>query len=75
MKFPFNQDKKGEIMCSTCNYKDFEEIDGKLEQSLGNGRLLIRCDLGGKNYKLAVKGEPKSEYTAYRCPTCGCKLY
>lgn len=62
-------------MCSTCNYKDFEVVDGKLEQSLGNGSLLIRCDLDGRNYKLAVKNEQKSEFALYRCPTCGCKLY
>ena len=62
-------------MCSTCNYKDFEEVNGKLEQLLGNGSLLIRCDIDGKNYKLAVKNEQKRECTLYRCPTCGCKLY
>ena len=61
-------------MCSTCNYKNFEEVNGKLEQSLGMGSLLIRCDLDGKNYKLAVRDEQKSEFTLYRCPTCGCKL-
>ena len=47
-------------MCSTCNYKDFEVVNGKLEQSLGNGNLLIRCDIDGKNYKLAVKNDQKS---------------
>ena len=62
-------------MCSTCNYKSFEVVDGKLEQLLGNGSLLIRCDIDGKNYKLAVKNEQNSEFTLYRCPTCGCKLY
>ena len=62
-------------MCSTCNYKGFEEVNGKLEQLLGNGSLLIRCDIDGKNYKLAVKNEQKSEFTLCRCPTCGCKLY
>ena len=25
-------------MCSTCNYKDFEEVNGKLEQLLGTCR-------------------------------------
>lgn len=62
-------------MCSTCNYKGFEEVNGKLEQLLGNGSLLIRCDIDGKNYKLAVKNEQKSEFILYRCPTCGRKLY
>lgn len=61
-------------MCSTCNYKNFEQVNGKLEQQLGMGNLVIRCDLFGENYKLAVKDEPKSEFTIYRCPTCGCKL-
>ena len=61
-------------MCSTCNYKNFKEIDGKLEQQLGMGSLIIRCDLDGKNYKLVVKDEPKSEFVLYRCPTCGCRL-
>lgn len=61
-------------MCSTCNYKNFEEVDGKLEQQLGMGSLIIRCDPDGKNYKLAVKDEPKSEFVLYRCPTCGGRL-
>jgi hypothetical protein len=62
-------------MCTTCNYKNYEEVNGKLEQSLGMGNLLIRCDVNGKNYKLAVKDEPKSEYVIYKCPTCGKKLF
>lgn len=62
-------------MCSTCNYKNFERVENRLEQSLGVGSLLIRCDLNGDNYKLAVKNESKSEFVLYRCPTCGCKLY
>lgn len=62
-------------MCRTCNYKTFEKIDGKMQQSLGMGSLLIRCDNKGKNYKLAVKGEDKSEFCLYSCPTCGKRLY
>lgn len=66
-------------MCSTCNYKNFEvvNINDKLflENQLGNGSLLIRCDLTGKNYKLAVKNENNSEFVLYRCPTCGHKLF
>lgn len=62
-------------MCSTCDYKNYENRGGKLEHNLGMGNLLIRCDIGGKNYKLAVKNEDKSEYVCYRCPTCGRKLY
>ncbi len=62
-------------MCNTCNYRNYENIDGKLEHSLGMGSLLIRCDIGGKNYRLAVKNEIKSEYVLYYCPTCRRKLY
>lgn len=62
-------------MCSTCDYEGFENKNGKLEQALGMGSLIIRCDKNGKNYRLAVKDEPKSEFVLYWCPTCGCKLY
>lgn len=62
-------------MCSTCNYKMYEKNNGKLETKLGMGSLIICCDLNGKNYKLAVKNEPKSEFVLYNCPTCGKKLY
>lgn len=62
-------------MCSTCNYKKYANIDGKLEQGLGMGSLVIRCDTDGRNYELAVKNEPKSGFVLYRCPTCGCKLF
>ena len=62
-------------MCSTCNYKNFEDNgNGRLEQGLGNGSLLICCGYNGRNYKLAVKNEPKSEYVLYSCPTCGKRL-
>lgn len=63
------------LTCSTCNYKNFENKNGKLEQSLGMGSLVIRCDMNGKNYRLAVNDESKSEYVLYWCPTCGSKLY
>lgn len=62
-------------MCSTCNYKTYEKIDGRLQQKLGMGRLLICCDNNGRNYRLAVKDEQKSDFNLYRCPTCGRKLY
>ena len=62
-------------MCSTCNYMAFEKKDGKLEQNLGIGSLAICCDTNGKNYRLAVKGEQRSEFILYHCPTCGRKLY
>lgn len=62
-------------MCSTCNYKFYDKNNGKLEKNLGMGSLIIRCDLNGKNYKLAVNNEPKSEFVLYNCPTCGKKLY
>ena len=66
-------------MCSTCDYKTFKKVSiesggritEKLENSLGYGSLVIRCDLDGRNYVLAVKDEQKSEFRMYRCPTCG----
>ena len=66
-------------MCSTCNHKNFEtvfiDVNGRvverLEQSLGYGSLVLRCNTAGRNYYLAVKDEPKSEFKCYRCPTCG----
>lgn len=69
-------------MCSTCNWKGFEkvtiEMNGrsveKLERGMGYGSLVMRCDPGGKNYTLAVRGEPNSAVRMYRCPTCG-KMY
>ncbi len=61
-------------MCSTCNYRNYEIVKGErktyLESSLGYGSLVIRCDEDGTNYRLAVKNEPKSEFTLYACPTC-----
>lgn len=70
-------------MCTTCNCKQFEkvsiEVGGrvteKLEQSLGYGHLVIRCNLDGSNYVMAVKDEPKSDFRIYRCPTCGHELF
>lgn len=70
-------------MCSTCNYKNFEKISieangrtmEKLEHSLGYGSLVMRCDIDGKNYTLAVKGEPKSDVRMYRCFTCGHEFF
>ena len=68
-------------MCSGCNPRSgsFEkvkiEVSGrtveKYERSMGYGNLVMRCDLDGKNYTLAVKGEPKSDVRMYHCPTCG----
>lgn len=62
-------------MCSICNYKIYENNNGKLEKKLGMGSLVIRCDQDGKNYRIAVTNEIKSEFLIYRCPTCGQKLY
>jgi hypothetical protein len=53
----------------------YENKNGILEKNIGMGSLVIRCDLNGKNFKLAVDNEPKSEFALYRCPTCGNKLY
>lgn len=70
-------------MCSTCNFKQFQpvvisssnQLENKLEQPLGFGSLVIRCDPNGTNYTLSVKNETNSSYKIYRCPTCGSKLY
>ena len=67
-------------MCSTCNHKTYTKNvtdlnNTYLEQNLGMGDLIIRCDVNRKNYKLAIKNDAKSGYTIYRCPTCGKKLY
>lgn len=68
-------------MCSTCNYKNYEEyevehngkpvvIGGNPVKRLRNSHdaLDIHCDMQGKNYKIG-------QFTIYRCPTCGRKLY
>lgn len=65
-------------MCTTCNYKLYEknpDVNNVVEKSLGYESLVIRCNENGKNYKMAVKGEPKSDIVIYRCPTCGKELF
>ena len=66
-------------MCSVCDYRTFDKVtvegSEKLEQPLGFGSLVMRCDLNGQNYTMAVKNEPKSDYRIYRCPTCGHQLF
>lgn len=62
-------------MCSTCNYKNYEENNGKLEGKLGIGNLVIKCDTKGKNYKIGIKDDERSDFCLYRCPTCGRKLF
>ena len=67
-------------MCSTCNFKKYEKVEitaGNviLQQNLGEGSLVIRCDPGGQKYRIAVKTEPRSEYRIYRCLTCGRQLF
>ena len=62
-------------MCTTCNYNFYKKVlinnIPHLQNKLGNGNLLLRCDTNGKNYKLAVDNENNSEFKCYRCPTCG----
>jgi len=36
-------------MCSMCNYKSYDTVDGRLEQGLGMGNVVIRCDVNGRN--------------------------
>lgn len=70
-------------MCSTCDYKNFERVileqKGRttevLQQTLGDGNLVMRYDPNAKKHYLAVNGESNSEFRAYRCPTCGKNLY
>ena len=67
-------------MCSTCNYKEFDgyRIDrtlSRFENRLGNTDIVLRCDENGKNWKLGIEGKYMNEFTIYRCPTCGRKLF
>lgn len=62
-------------MCSTCNYKNYEELErtghgGKIVKYLksDNPNINIECDIDGKNFKIG-------SFTIYRCPTCGRKLF
>ena len=63
-------------MCSTCNYNSYERtektVHGKTIQYLkaDNAHMCldISCDIDGKNFKIG-------DFTIYRCPTCGKKLF
>lgn len=68
-------------MCSTCNHEKYEQfevehngkpvlIGDKPVVRLRNTHdcLDIHCDLNGNNFKIG-------QFTIYRCPTCGRKLY
>ena len=65
-------------MCSTCDHKTYETVlvngTEKLQSGLGVGKMIIRCDLTGRNWKLGVEDNHKDEFTLYSCPTCGRKL-
>lgn len=61
-------------MCSTCDYTKYvrHEVENKW-----NTQIILRnehdesnmsCDIDGKNYKIG-------NFTIYRCPTCGRKLF
>ena len=67
--------KRSENMCSTCNYKNYEEVKkiGPKDKIItylkgDNPNLNIECDIEGKNFKIG-------SFTIYRCPTCGRKLF
>lgn len=66
-------------MCSTCNYKNYETVlvngTAKLEGRIGVGKMVLRCDTTGKNWKLGVDDNHRDEFTVYYCPTCGRKLF
>ena len=57
-------------MCSTCNYKTYERYEEGNETRLRstNENININCDFFGKKYKIG-------NFTIYRCPTCGRKLF
>ena len=61
-------------MCSTCDYTKFEEYEvnnrGIVNTRLKNAHvdLDINCDIEGKHFKIG-------NFTIYRCPTCGKKLF
>ena len=65
-------------MCSTCNYNNFETVmvngTAKLEGRIGVGKMVIRCDVTGRNWELGVKDDDRDRFTLYSCPTCGKKL-
>lgn len=65
-------------MCSICNineYKTSEDMPDTLIMSLGMSEEIKIChDTKSKKYFLST-GNNKSNYTIYRCPTCGRKLY
>lgn len=61
------------MACRVCNHNGYTPTaDGeRLEKSLGMGSLIIHCDVKGKNFKLGVKGDERSNFVIYKCPTCG----
>lgn len=65
-------------MCSTCNYKNFEMVmvNGtvKLQNNLGVGKMVIRCDTTGQNWELGVNDDDRDRFTLYACPTCQKRL-
>lgn len=65
-------------MCSTCDYKKYDMVTVKgtckLQTSLGTGKLALRCDINGRNWKICVTNNWRDEFTTYYCPTCGRRL-
>ena len=61
-------------MCSTCNYNNFETVmvngTAKLQGRIGIGKMVLRCDTTGKNWKIGVIDNDRDEFTLYSCPTC-----
>lgn len=63
-------------MCSTCDHTKYIEsekiVRGKTVKYLKADEermcLDIKCDVDGKNFKIG-------DFTIYRCPTCGRKLF
>jgi len=61
-------------MCSTCDYARYvkHEVENKWKTQTilknEHDESNMTCDLDGKNYKIG-------NFTIYRCPTCGRKLF
>lgn len=66
-------------MCSTCNWNNYEKVivndTEKLERSFGLAGIVIRCDLKGEDWKMAIRDVNKEATRIYRCPTCGRQLF
>lgn len=67
------------MSCSTCDLTNFQKVNGNpsiLVNPLGISRELELCyNKSTKTFYLSVAPSRSSNFIAYRCPTCGRKLY